>query len=94
MKQDKKAFYDRFLTQLKAASHWPSLYIFKFVLPTNTEKIHQLTLLFADLKPEMSSKVSSNKKYTSITFKATLDSAETVIEYYKKTEEIEGIIAL
>lgn len=92
--QKSEEFYERFHQQLLESTSWPSLYVFKFIVPTSQEKINRLTRMFQSLAPKMSTKMSSNGKYTSITLEAKLDSANHVIEKYKQVSEIEGIISL
>lgn len=92
--QKSEEFYKRFHQQLSESTSWPSVYVFKFIVPTSEEKINRLTQMFQLLAPKMSTKSSSNGKYTSITLETKLDSAEHVIEKYKQVSEIDGIISL
>ena len=87
-------FYTRFHQQLEESTAWPSLYVFKFIVPSSEEKINMLTRMFQSLSPKIATKKSSNGKYTSITLKATVDSPDLVIKKYKQVSEIEGIISL
>jgi putative lipoic acid-binding regulatory protein len=87
-------FYTRFHQQLLESTSWPSIYVFKFIVPSNEEKINTLTRMFQTLSPQIATKKSSNGKYTSITLKATVDSPDLVIKKYKQVSQIEGIISL
>ncbi len=69
---------------------WPSLYIFKFIVPK--EKVGDVTKLFP--KHESSLKNSTNGKYTSVTVQMMVPSSEAVIEVYSAVSAIEGIVAL
>jgi uncharacterized protein len=76
----------------KLDSHyaWPSLYTFKFIVPTGREE--EVKSLFP--KHTSSEKLSKNGKYTSITINMMMPSSDAVIEVYQSASVIEGIIAL
>ncbi len=77
-------------TKLDQYYSWPSLYIFKFIVPK--EKVGEVIKLFP--KHESSLKNSTNAKYTSVTVQMMAPSSEVVIEMYDAVSGIEGIIAL
>lgn len=69
---------------------WPSLYIFKFIVPSGKElQVKELFPLHTTTE-----RASKQGKYTSVTVQMMMPSAEEVIEIYKKAAEIEGLIAL
>jgi putative lipoic acid-binding regulatory protein len=76
----------------KLDSHyaWPSLYTFKFIVPTGREV--EVKNLFP--KHTSSEKLSKNGKYTSITINMMMPSSDAVIQVYQSASVIEGIIAL
>jgi uncharacterized protein len=76
----------------KLDSHyaWPSLYTFKFIVPTGKEE--EVKSLF--LNHTSSEKLSKNGKYISITINMMMPSSDSVIEVYQMAAVIEGIIAL
>jgi hypothetical protein len=78
--------------QEKLDSHyaWPSLYTFKFIVPTGKEE--EVKGLFP--AHTATEKLSKNGKYTSITFNMMMPSSKAVIEVYQAVSGIEGIIAL
>ena len=69
---------------------WPSLYVFKFIVPTGTEE--QVKKLFPH--HTTSEKLSKQGNYTSITVQMMMHSSEAVITIYQKASSIEGLIAL
>jgi uncharacterized protein len=69
---------------------WPSLYTFKFIVPTGKES--EVVRLFP--KHESVLKPSKNGKYTSVTVLAMMPSTDSVISIYQAAAAIEGIIAL
>jgi uncharacterized protein len=69
---------------------WPSLYIFKFVVPKGKEE--DLKQLFPLHTP--TEKASKQGNYTSITMQMMMPSSDAVIDVYVKASQIEGIVAL
>jgi len=69
---------------------WPSLYLFKFIVPTGKEQAVK------DLFPRhtTSDKQSSQGNYTSVSVELMMPSSDAVIEVYEKASKIEGIVAL
>lgn len=73
---------------------WPRLYLFKFIIPADNQKIAQLENLFNTAESEVTMRTSTNGNYVSISAKELMISADSVIERYKTTEGIEGLISL
>ena len=69
---------------------WPSLYLFKFIVPTGKEQ--EVKNLFP--RHETSDKLSKQGNYTSVTVQMMMPSSEAVIEVYEKASQIKGIVAL
>ena len=69
---------------------WPSLYVFKFIVPAGQEEA--VKRLFP--KHEASEKHSTKGRYTSVTVQMMMPSSEAVIDVYQKASVIEGLIAL
>lgn len=86
------------ITKLKIAldqvHDWPSMYLFKFIVPSDNQKIARIEALFDSGTAEIRMRQSKNGKYTSISAREIMTSADKVVEYYKKAYEIEGVIAL
>lgn len=69
---------------------WPSLYIFKFIVPKGKED--DLKKLFP--LHTTTEKQSKNGNYSSITIQMMMPSSKAVIEIYQQASAIEGLIAL
>ena len=69
---------------------WPSLYVFKFIVPSDKED--QLRQLFP-LHVTSHVKASERGKYISLTYQMMMPSSDAVIDVYKKVSVIEGIVA-
>lgn len=72
---------------------WPSLYMFKFIVPAENKKIAQVENMFSS-EATIAHQESSTGKYISITIREVMLSPEAVIDVYKKAGEIEGLMAL
>jgi hypothetical protein len=86
MSQNFKAFKEK----LEEGYSWPSLYMFKFIVPKGKEE--EVTDMFP--KHEVKSRMSTQGNYISITVQLMCNSSDEIIEIYKKAHEIEGLIAL
>ena len=89
----KRDYYKKLHNKLSKLTNWPTVYMFKFIIPAETEKIKQVEALFPD-ESELSRKYSTAGKYVSITCKEVMMSADEVVERYARAATIEGIIAL
>lgn len=89
---DKKPDFDALRKQLNELN-WPSLYMFKFIVPSDNQRIAQVESLFGD-DAEVKLQPSSNGKYTSITAREVMLSADDVLLVYQQASGINGIIAL
>jgi uncharacterized protein len=69
---------------------WPSLYIFKFIVPSGRES--EVKKLFPH--HTTTEKQSSQGKYTSVTVQMMMQSSDAVISIYQQASTIEGLIAL
>lgn len=88
---------EKHLEKLRAAldhvHQWPSIYMFKFILPTDEMKIESLKKIFGE-SVEIILKKSKNGKYTSLTIKEMMLNADSIFERYIAASKIEGIISL
>jgi putative lipoic acid-binding regulatory protein len=93
---DKKTeeFYIRLKEELNTTSEWPSEYLYKFIVPTDTKKIEEIANTFDNLGAVITTHQSKNGTYTSVSINVTMNSPEAVIEKYIEVSTIEGIISL
>ena len=85
-----KDWVHSFREKLDQHYSWPSLYIFKFIVPQ--EKVAELKALFPE--HSVTERASSKGTYTSITIQMMMPSSAAVIEIYQRASSIEGLIAL
>ncbi|WP_209329828.1 DUF493 family protein [Lunatimonas salinarum] len=79
-----------FREKLEAHATFPTLYMFKFIVPKGREAE------IGSLLPnnEMKLKVSSKGTYVSATIQALMPNSEAIIDVYLRAANIEGVIAL
>lgn len=88
-------FYDKLKSQLYDTTLWPSDYLYKFIVLTNSTGINQIETLFNNLGAVIKTTPSKNGKYTSISINVRLKNPEAVIAKYKDVaENVDGVISL
>tara|TARA_B100001059_G_scaffold35659_2_gene28796 strand:- start:84435 stop:84725 length:291 start_codon:yes stop_codon:yes gene_type:complete len=87
-------FYERFQQQLKESQNWPGLFMFKFIVNSNSHQIDKLKDLFNNPSEGVSLVNSSKNKFQSLTITIEMKSPLEVIAIYKKASEFEGVIIL
>ena len=91
---DKEEFYFRFSDQLSQSQSWPGIYLFKFIVKSESDNLTKLKSIFSTKKAFFYEKKSSKKNFTSLSIKVNLNSPKEVIEIYKVCSKLKGIIAL
>lgn len=93
-KKETEDFYKRLKVQLEDNSSWPSLYLYKFIVPSELKKIAKIEAIFDRTEATISIRESSKGTYTSVSVKVTMSSPNAVIEKYLEVSKIEGVISL
>ena len=91
---EKEAFYMKLVDSLDATTKFPTEYLYKFIVPTSGNQEVEVKELFKDKLAKIVSTKSKTGKYVSLSIKVKLSSSNEVISYYKKVENVEGIISL
>lgn len=93
---DKKTeeFYERLKEELRTTSNWPSIYLYKFIVPTDTSRIIAVEEAFNNMGAVINTVQSKTGKFTSVSVNVNMESPEHVIEKYQEVSTIEGIISL
>lgn len=93
---DKKTeeFYERLKLELDSSNTWPAEYLFKFIVPTDIEKIQKVENTFDRLGAVIKTTKSKNGAFTSVSVNVTMESSQQIIEKYIAVSDIEGIISL
>jgi len=72
---------------------WPSLYMFKFIVPNNGDKVKQVSALLP-ANGKISYKHTKNLTYVSITCTAVMESVDSIIEVNTRATSVSGVIML
>lgn len=85
--------YNSLLEKLNNNKKWPLLYMFKFITPNEDGKVKQVVSLLPQ-DGEILYKHTKNLKFVSITCKAKMPSAQSIVDVTAAINEIKGIISL
>ncbi len=88
-------FYKKLKVQLADTALWPSAYLYKFIVPTDIDKIKLVEKIFNNLGAVITTKQSKNGKYTSLSINVRMKNPDEVIAKYKEVAvKVEGVISL
>ena len=88
-------FYNKLREQLYETASWPSEYLYKFIVPTDVEKIKTIEDLFDNLGAVIVTTESKNGKYTSVSINVQMEDPDAVISKYQEVaQRVEGVISL
>lgn len=94
MDEKTQEFYKRLKEELIKNTLWPSEYLYKFVVPTDVEKIRRIENAFNNMGAVIVTSQSKTGKYTSVSINVRIKNPDTVIEKYIEVSDIEGLISL
>lgn len=94
MDQKTKEFYDRLKVELDNSNTWPAIYLFKFIVPTDDEKIKLVEEAFDCMGAVINTKKSKTGKFTSISIDVTMKDSQEIVDKYLEVSTIEGIVSL
>ncbi len=82
-----------FRQKLSLSMSFPGVYMFKFIVASGHRNLALVDNLFG-AEAEISTKESSEGKYTSVTARQVVMDVEEIIDVYRKAAKIKGIIFL
>jgi hypothetical protein len=82
-----------FRQKLIETTTFPSVYMYKFIVPSDNRTIALVENLF-ESETDIHTKESTSGKYISITAKQVVISVDEITEIYKKAAQIKGVIFL
>ena len=93
---DKKTeeFYSRLKEELSNSTLWPSEYLYKFIMPSDSHNIAKVEAEFNDMGAVISTQQSKTGKFTSVSVDVTMKNSQEIIEKYQELSTIEGIVSL
>jgi putative lipoic acid-binding regulatory protein len=94
MDSKSEEFYERLKQELVNSTTWPAEYLYKFIVPSQPEKILEIENAFDQMGAVIETSQSKTGKYTSVSINVRMGSAQLVIDKYVELSGIEGIISL
>lgn len=94
MDKNTEEFYTRLKSELADTSIWPAEYLYKFIVPSEEEKVAKVEEAFNNMGAVIKSHKSKTGKYTSISISVRMKNPDAVIEKYQYLSDIKGIISL
>jgi hypothetical protein len=94
MDKNTEEFYTRLKAELADTSIWPAEYLYKFIVPSDKEKVDKVEGAFNNMGAVIKSKKSKTGKYTSISVSVRMKNPDEVIKKYQYLSDIQGIISL
>jgi putative lipoic acid-binding regulatory protein len=85
--------WNRFKERLIETMTFPSVYMFKLIVPSENRSIALVENLFEE-DADIHTKESGGGRYTSITAKQVVMEVDEIINVYKKASTIKGVIFL
>jgi hypothetical protein len=85
--------YTKLKELLAKNKKWPMLYMFKFIVPNEGDKVKQVVELLPK-HGNVSYNHTKNLKYVSVTCKVSMKSANAIIEVTSKIAAIKGVMSL
>ncbi len=85
--------YQGLREKLAADKNWPQVYLFKFIVPNDNKTVALTQALFGQ-QAQVTMTKSRTGIYVSVSAKEMMLSSDEVINIYKKSSKIKGLIAL
>ena len=85
--------YQGLREKLAADKNWPQVYLFKFIVPNDNKTVALTQALFGQ-QAHVTMTKSRTGIYVSVSAKEMMLSSDEVINIYKKSSKIKGLIAL
>ncbi len=79
--------------QLDKLHQWPDVYLFKFIVPNETEKIKELKSYFTE-QADIQERESKKGTYVAVSIKEVMQSTDEVVSRYRSIKTIEGLMSL
>ena len=88
-------FYEKLTSRLYETTSWPAEYLYKFIVPSELQKIAEIEAIFDNMGAVINTNESKTGKYTSVSVNVLMRDPELVVEKYKEVaEKVDGVISL
>lgn len=92
--KETREFYERLKKELDLSSTWPSIYLYKFIVPSEKENILRVEEAFDCMGAVIKTTKSKTGKFTSVSVDVMMKNSQEIIEKYIELSTIKGIISL
>lgn len=92
--KETREFYERLKTELDMSNTWPAEYLYKFIVPTESDNVIRVEEAFDCMGAVIKKTKSKTGKFTSISVDVTMKDAQEIIDKYIEVSTIKGIISL
>jgi putative lipoic acid-binding regulatory protein len=92
--KEAREFYERLKKELDLSSTWPSIYLFKFIVPSENENILRVEEAFDCMGAVIKTTKSKTGKFTSVSVDVMMKDSQEIIDKYIELSTIKGIISL
>ena len=92
--KETREFYERLKKELDLSTTWPSIYLYKFIVPSEKENILRVEEAFDCLGAVIKTTKSKTGKFTSISVDVMMKDSQEIIDKYIELSTIKGIISL
>ena len=72
---------------------WPSVYMYKFIVPNHPEKVDAIKAMFDD-SAVIKTNTSKNANFISVSIEVVELDVDSIVEKYTSASQIQGIISL
>ncbi|MCD8540473.1 MAG: DUF493 domain-containing protein [Leadbetterella sp.] len=86
--------FTAFREKLMAVEQFPTIFVFKFILPAAEEGKAKIESIFEHPSTKINVKQSGGGKYESFTVETFVNSADHVINYYREVGRLEKVVML
>ncbi len=93
MSRANQSQFDGLKQKLENQGNWPQVYLFKFIIPNDNQKLAQVEALFGP-EAKVFLKQSRTGKFISVSAKEMMMSPEEVIGRYEHSASIDGLMSL
>ena len=90
----KEDIYKKLRATLVETTTFPTEYMFKFIIPSDKEKLVAIENMFNNIGAVITTKSSKSNKYKSLTILVNMKSVDEIINKLKEVDTIEGVISL
>jgi putative lipoic acid-binding regulatory protein len=90
----KDSSYEVFKQKLIEVEQFPTLFVFKFIVPTAENAKSKIEKIFEHPSTKINTKNSGGGKYESFTVESFVNTADDVVNYYKEVGKIDKVMML